>query len=62
MSKDKKRVDAVTTVKEWCLVLGFVMWGCGTWLIWPPIALLTCGGLLMAIGLPKPSKPTKGGD
>lgn len=62
MSKEKSKFDVVTALKETCLVAGFLIYGYGAWLIWPPVAYITCGVLLVGIGLPRPPKRQKGGD
>lgn len=41
-----------TTVRETCLVAGFLMFARGLWLIYPPVMWLVCGLALVWCGLP----------
>ena len=41
----QQKIDEI--FRETCLVAGFVMFGRGLWLIWPPLMWLICGVLLM---------------
>ena len=59
---NKKKFDLVTALRELCLVVGYLMWGYGMWLIWPPLTFLTCGALLVAIGFSGANNRQKGGD
>ncbi len=41
----QRKIDEI--FRETCLVAGFVMFGRGLWLIWPPLMWLICGAMLM---------------
>lgn len=42
----------IETVREACLVAGFLLMGYGLWLVFPPAAFIICGALLIWVGLP----------
>lgn len=46
-------------IREACLVAGFFMVGGGLWLIYPPMALIICGLMLLWLGLPPRQRRVK---
>lgn len=39
-------------LRETCLMAGFLMLARGLWLLFPPVMWITCGVILIYIGLP----------
>ncbi|WP_199898925.1 hypothetical protein [Paenibacillus popilliae] len=49
MKKVKVRED---TIKEAFLIVGFLGFSCGVWMIYPPASLIIGGALMMWLGYP----------